>query len=365
MANLIGERYLTDVTDMEDSAFSTYCVFDTRGGNLPNVTNYYSFNVAGKTRFAITSTGIKMPAGAAAGYFLTSDANGNGTWVNPASSAGPWTLVGTDLYPDSTGSNVALGAAAVIGGAKLSVKGILNIVDASNAACIEMTNTGGLTLGVTANYGILQIKDNGGGVTISANGGTGLLSAAAASIASTITSAAPATNRLTYSKMTLTPSGTFLAGTNSLAGARGEVNFTAGTLETGFLYGAQGKGIFAGTMLESGTGARLTGVLGQTDVTGATLTTGQVSGVWADLQGNATCTNGETFSLRVTNSMSTDCNALGFFYGKATSFIEVGDAASGFAATASTTTGNVGTAGWLKVIVNGQTRYIPLADSVT
>jgi len=219
--------------------------------------------------------------------------------------------------------------------------------------------------------GLYRIGANNLGLAL---GGTKLVdfgaSGAPVSITKTITDASATTERLTYSKATLTPSTTMeIAAGGSIAGARGEVSFTTGkTFTDGFLYGVQGKGTFAGTMAEA-SAARITGVLGQTDVTGATLTAGQVSGVWADLQGNAT--NTQTFPLRVTNSMSSDARALGFFHGTATYLFEVSDAATAkfVENTAGTSAGQCAQTGGLvatkalKITANGVDYWIPLCTA--
>jgi|GEM_PF-5985390 hypothetical protein len=57
----------------------------------------------------ITTTGFKLTTSPSAGYFLTSDGDGDGTWADVSASAGPWTLNGTDLYPDDTSYNVGIG----------------------------------------------------------------------------------------------------------------------------------------------------------------------------------------------------------------------------------------------------------------
>jgi len=91
--------------------------------------------------------------------------------------------------------------------------------------------------------------------------------------------------------------------------------------------------------------------------------------VWADLQGNAT--NTQTFPLRVTNSMSSDARALGFFYGTATYLFEVSDAATAkfVETTAGTSAGQCAQTGGLvatkalKITANGVDYWIPLCTA--
>jgi len=144
--------------------------------------------------------------------------------------------------------------------------------------------------------------------------------------ATTITAAAPATTRYLLSAVTLTPATTIaVAGGGSIAGVRGEITLTAAKSFTdGFLYGVQGKFTMNGTMAEV-SAARATGVLGQVDLSTGTLTAGQVSAVWGDLQGNPTLTvNDQVYVGRFTNSMSAGKKAQAFqlMYGAADLFFE-------------------------------------------
>jgi len=66
-------------------------------------------------------TGFKLTTGAAAGYVLSSDSTGVGTWTDISSTAGPWTLVGNSLFPDSLLYNVGIGTTGAT--AKLEVVG--------------------------------------------------------------------------------------------------------------------------------------------------------------------------------------------------------------------------------------------------
>lgn len=144
------------------------------------------------------------------------------------------------------------------------------------------------------------------------------------SVASTITSATPATTRLTQSEVTLTPATTVaIAAGGSIAGVRGGITLTAAkTFTEGFLYGAQGKVTLNGTMNE-GSAARIAGALGQVDLAAGTLTDGQVSCLWADLQGGTgTLTDQSQLNLlRLTNSSSATPNAVIMTYGEATYFL--------------------------------------------
>jgi hypothetical protein len=105
-----------------------------------------------------------------------------------------------------------------------------------------------------------------------------------------------------------------------------------------------------------------------------TLTAGQVSGVWADLQGGPTNTAHETYPLRVSNSMSINADSLGLFIGHAgaaLTFSDLGNGSSGdFVISASGTsagqcaqTGGVVFTKTLKIIADGTTYYIGLCTA--
>ena len=70
----------------------------------------------------IEMTGFKMTTSSSAGYALVSDGDGVGTWQDVSSSVGPWTLSGSNLYPDSTSYNVGVGTTDP-GSYKLNVNG--------------------------------------------------------------------------------------------------------------------------------------------------------------------------------------------------------------------------------------------------
>lgn len=210
------------------------------------------------------------------------------------------------------------------------------------------------------------------GPVISTNGFTGnvtgnvtgnLAATGDSTVAKTITSATPSTERLFQSSITITPASTFaVSAGGSLAAVRGDLTISASKSFTdGFLYGTQGKVVNNGTMAEV-SAARIAGVIGQTDLASGTITAGQVSGVWADLQGSPTLTvNDQVFPLRVTNSMSVNAQALAFFYGKADFLFDIGEPSASFVATAAGTTAGANPK-TLKINVGGVTKYILCAD---
>lgn len=239
-----------------------------------------------------------------------------------------------------TAGDIVLGADGQIVGSATNGVVFRNAADAANTFAVS--NAGAITF-----YG-------------AATGLTG------ASVASTITSATPATTRLTQSEITCTPATTFaVASGGSLAGVRGGVTISASKSFTdGFLYGAQGKVTNNGTMAEA-SAARIAGVLGQVDLAAGTITAGQVSCLWGDFQGSTpTLTVPDQINvLRLTNSIGTGTiNAAIFVYGAMSYLMELG-AASGpayFGASAPTTLAKS-----LKIKVGGVDYYIGLYTSAS
>ena len=184
--------------------------------------------------------------------------------------------------------------------------------------------------------------------------------AAATSIAAatTITSATPATTRLVLSEVTVTPAGSSasVAANGSLAAVRGVTTLTAAnTLADGFLYGVQGKVVATGATIASSPD-HIAGVYGQLDMAGATLTgAGHVAAVIGSIQGTPTSANvdlfyGESVTGNVINSMfKAICKSTYVFDLASNTHTQMG--VTGAATTA---------AGWLKINVEGVTRYINL-----
>ncbi|MBN1111673.1 MAG: helix-turn-helix domain-containing protein, partial [Bacteroidales bacterium] len=73
----------------------------------------------------IVTTNLRMTNGATEGYLLTSDANGNGSWQDPAGYESPWTINGNLIYPDQTTNNVGIGTTGA--SYKLDVNGDIRI----------------------------------------------------------------------------------------------------------------------------------------------------------------------------------------------------------------------------------------------
>jgi hypothetical protein len=112
-------------------------------------------------------TALQIPAGAAAGRVLTSDASGNASWQALPPSASAWAVSGTNIYNTNTG-NVGIGTTApaarldILGGNwdTASTEGDLRIGDATYRLKI----------------GIARSGDGAGHATIAAQGGINMLS---------------------------------------------------------------------------------------------------------------------------------------------------------------------------------------------
>ncbi len=182
--------------------------------------------------------------------------------------------------------------------------------------------------------------------------------------------------RYMASTVTFTPASTVtISGSNSVAATSGEIILSAGkTMQDGFYYGTRGK--FTGTTgtFNQTSAGRITGIIGQSNLGTMVLTAGQVSGVWADLQGGPTNTAHETYPLRVSNSMSINSDALALFVGHADAAFSVSDLGNGssgdFVINASGTsagqcaqTGGVVFTKTLKIVADGTTYYIGLCTA--
>lgn len=241
------------------------------------------------------STGATVSAGTAitttGGYIVADTYNGYDVYVAYTHTSG--SAVVTVLTEDAgTGDATNIGDAT------------------ANSLAVTTNATVGGTLAVT------------GALTATA----GMTAAGDVSTSKTISSATPSTERLTQSEITL--SATSIAVSGSLAGVRGGITVSSGkTFTEGFLYGTQGKVTLSGTMHE-GAAARIAGVIGQVDLASGTVTSGQVSGVWADIQSTApTLTDPSEINLiRATNSMAgtSAVNAVLFAYGRASLFAQLG-----------------------------------------
>jgi hypothetical protein len=136
-------------------------------------------------------------------------------------------------------------------------------------------------------------------------------------------------------------------------------------LSDGFYYGVQGKFTLGGATITESSAARFVGVIAQLDLSSGTMTNGQVSALWADMGASAAgAFAAETNIVRATNTTNSTVNAVLYGYGKATYVMDL-SANGGTNMSTTGTAGATATKGWLKCLVGGAIRYIPLTDSVT
>lgn len=223
--------------------------------------------------------------------------------------------------------------------------------------------TNGTTFTVAAD-GALAIATSA--LTVSAAGavaGTGTVS-----IVNTPTSTTPGTIRAVIGEVVPTPATTITSGT--LAGVRGHLSFPSGKTVTGgaYLVGAQGKLTFAGTMNHED--SRLAGLFAQLDLTGATLTAGQLSGLWVDMGVGATGAGGGQFNMiRVSNTVvDSKPNSVMYVYADATNLFDLAGGPNGaqsYVVAAGVTSGSWGNANGvaskvLVISIGGTPYYIPV-----
>ena len=174
-------------------------------------------------------------------------------------------------------------------------------------------------------------------------------------IAITQTSATPGTSRAIYGKQTSHTSMT----SGNLVGVRGEVT-VGGSVSTGvYLYGAQGKLIGGSNTITAGNGM-VCGVYGQIDVTGTTLASGWISAIHADIYG-ATSGSYAMNLISATHAGGGVINALLSLYGKSDYVFDISSNTHNNVAIAGTVTDDDG---YIKVLVDGEVRYIGLGSAV-
>lgn len=184
------------------------------------------------------------------------------------------------------------------------------------------------------------------------------------SMALTLTSATPATTRLVWSELTVTPATSVAVGSNgSLAGVRGCVTLTTGkSITDGYIYGVQGKAVLDGATVEVGSD-HVAGVYAQLSASGATITSGHVailavSGQSLPASANVNAIYVESGGATINSMLQSNC--------RATYIFDLNNFESAGCVSSSGTPGSVtGATGWIKCLVDGAVRYIPLASSVS
>lgn len=163
----------------------------------------------------------------------------------------------------------------------------------------------------------------------------------------------------------VTHSTTAIVSGNARAGRFGLT--LSGTVTGGaYIIGLQGKLTVSGTMNHAD--SRFAAVFAQLDTTGATLTTGQISGLWVDHGAGITGAGGGQFNMvRITNTVSgSKPNAIIYVYSDATYLMELDGPGStySYVVAAGVSSGSFGNADGvatkvIKISLGGTLYYIP------
>jgi hypothetical protein len=134
-----------------------------------------------------------------------------------------------------------------------------------------------------------------------------------------------------------------------------------GTVSGGsYIYGTQGK-VTIGAFATSGIVA---GVYGQLDVTGSTISAGNISPVQSNLYGYNAGTSTILTGLYIEHAGGGVINSGIRIFGKSTYVLDIETNVHTQVSTTGTAAATT-SKGWLKVLVDGVVRYIPLTDSVS
>jgi hypothetical protein len=149
----------------------------------------------------------------------------------------------------------------------------------------------------------------------------------------------------------------------NLVGVRGSITIPAGGSVTGgYLYGIQGKAI---TGTGTFAGAVLAGVYGQLDVTGGTVSSGNVAAIHANLYGYTAGTSTVITGLYVEHAGGGVIDSLARLFGKSTYVFDIASNTHTQVSLTGTCTTPGAAHGWLAIKVDGSLRYIPLAAAVS
>lgn len=180
-------------------------------------------------------------------------------------------------------------------------------------------------------------------------------------VAQTITSATPATTRLIRSELTVTPATSVAVGSNgSLAAVRGAVTLTtAKSITDGYLYGVQGKAVLDGATVAVGTD-HIAGVYAQMSANGTTVTNGHVAIMIASGQNLPTSSNVDAIYCESGNGK---INSVIKANVKCDYFLDISNFESGGCCSSSVDVSTSSSSGNIKVLVDGQVRYLKLYSS--
>ncbi len=147
----------------------------------------------------------------------------------------------------------------------------------------------------------------------------------------------------------------------TLVGVRGAATMAGAASGATYMYGVQGKAI---TGANAFTGTVLAGLYGQIDVSGGTITSGHVAAIQANIYG----ANAGTIPMEGIYIESAGGGVINSFlqcFGKSTYVFDFASNTHNQMSTTGTPGAVTGGTGWLKVLVEGAVRYIPLASSVS
>ena len=170
-------------------------------------------------------------------------------------------------------------------------------------------------------------------------------------------SATPGTVRAITGAMTTYTTQT----SGNLVGVRGSITMGGACSSAAYLYGVQGKAI---TGANTWTGTALAGVYGQIDVSSGTITSGHVAAIQANIYG----ANSGTIPMEgiyVEHAGGAVINSLIQLFGKSTYVFDIASNTHNNMSTTGTPGAVTGGTGWIKCLVDGAVRYIPLASSVS
>jgi hypothetical protein len=188
---------------------------------------------------------------------------------------------------------------------------------------------------------------------------TSLVESSAGDLTASVTGVTSVTRRALVGAMTTPASVT----SGNLVGARGSVTMpNSSSVTGGYLYGLQGKaitgtGTFAGTVLA--------GVYGQLDVTGGTVSAGHVSPIQSNIYGANSGAYPYLVGLYVEHAGGGVIDSLLELFGKSDYVFRIASNTHTNVSTTGTCTTPGQAHGWLKIIVDGAVRYIPLSEAVS
>lgn len=162
----IPTAMIFSTSDSGTASANNRMIIDRRGNmGIGNMNPTEKLDVAGKTK----TEALQLTNGAANGYLLQSDADGNAAWVNPTLFGGTWTVSGSNQYSGVSG-NVGIGNTNPA--YKLTVGGSFPAIGVNPIALFNTDNNQAVLMGDTLlGKGVMIGYD---GNDIQGRGGNGL-----------------------------------------------------------------------------------------------------------------------------------------------------------------------------------------------